>query len=65
MSWVQRLYETYERNGSCVGEGDNPLLPVGHTTQKRAHLQITLDGKGNFVRASVVSEAIANLLSMS
>ena len=39
MSWLQQLYETYEEC-SKVPEfvsGDNPLLPICHTTQN-AHI---------------------------
>jgi len=53
MSWIQKLYETYER---CVGReppGSEPLMPVGHTTQQ-AHIEIVIDGEGNFRRAAVI-----------
>lgn len=57
MSWVQKLYETYENCSSMIGaeNGENkvPLLPICHTTQK-AHIEIVIDGKGNFKRARVV-----------
>jgi len=57
MSWIQKLYETYENCQSMVGAGsaDNvvPLLPICHTTQK-AHIEIVIDQKGNFKRARVV-----------
>lgn len=57
MSWIQKLYETYNNCQSMIGAGtdDNevPLLPICHTTQK-AQIEITLDGKGQFRRARVV-----------
>jgi len=57
MSWMQKLYETYENCSSMIGkiESDNkiPLLPIYHTTQK-AHIEIVIDGEGNFKRAKVV-----------
>jgi CRISPR-associated protein Csd1 len=57
MSWLQQLYETYEEC-SKVPEfvtGDNPLLPICHTTQN-AHIEVILDGNGHFLRAKVLSK---------
>lgn len=57
MSWLQQLYETYEEC-SKVPEfvsGDNPLLPICHTTQN-AHIEVMLDGEGHFLRAKVLSK---------
>ena len=54
MSWIEKLYETYEQ---CAGRpqfASNPLLPIGHTTQQ-VHVEIVLDSHGGFRRASVVS----------
>ncbi len=57
MSWIQKLYETYNNCQSMVGReaGDNqvPLLPICHTTQM-AQIEITIDGNGNFSRARVI-----------
>lgn len=57
MSWIQKLYETYDNCQSMVGKStdDNktPLLPICHTTQK-AQIEIIIDQKGNFNRARVV-----------
>jgi CRISPR-associated protein Csd1 len=59
MNWIQSLYETYENCKSMVGvvgdENEVPLLPICHTTQK-AQIEITLDAKGNFRRASIVNK---------
>jgi CRISPR-associated protein Csd1 len=59
MNWIQSLYETYENCQNIIGvvESENqvPLLPICHTTQK-AHIEITLDAKGNFRRARVVDK---------
>lgn len=63
MSWIQKLYETYER---CAGhprfaaDGD-PLLPLQHTMQN-AQVEVTLDGQGRFVRAAVVDKERAPTL---
>lgn len=57
MSWLHQLYETY-KECSKVTEftaGTNPLLPICHTTQN-AHLEVVLDGDGNFLRAKVLSK---------
>lgn len=59
MSWMQKLYETYENCLSEVGVNseDNkvPLLPICHTTQQ-AQIEIVLDQDGNFKRARFVSK---------
>ncbi|MHB9139773.1 MAG: type I-C CRISPR-associated protein Cas8c/Csd1, partial [Victivallaceae bacterium] len=57
MSWIQKLYETYER---CVdlpnsGEASVALTPLYHVKQQ-AHIEITIDGDGNFRRASVIDK---------
>jgi CRISPR-associated protein Csd1 len=57
MSWIQKLYETYENCHSMIGKGspekEVPLLPICHTTQQ-AHIEIVIDQQGNFKRARVV-----------
>jgi CRISPR-associated protein Csd1 len=65
MAWIQKLYETYESCTSAVGietdGGKVPLLPVCHTTQK-AHIEIVIDGKGNFKRAQVIPKQQARTI---
>ena len=56
MSWIQKLYETYEQCVRAPHFDSNPLLPIGHTTQK-AHIEVTIDGEGNFLRANVITKA--------
>jgi CRISPR-associated protein Csd1 len=58
MSWIEKLYQTYENNIDKIGDkcDTTPLLPLFHTTKKRAHVEIVLDGQGMFQRASVISE---------
>ncbi len=59
MSWIQRLHETYNSCHSHVGvtvEDCVPLLPTHHIFQN-AHIEITLNGQGKFLRASEVSKA--------
>jgi CRISPR-associated protein Csd1 len=57
MSWIQELYKTYNNCQAMIGdepnEKDVPLLPICHTTQK-AHIEVVIDGDGNFKRAKVV-----------
>ncbi|MDE1163059.1 MAG: type I-C CRISPR-associated protein Cas8c/Csd1 [Acidobacteriaceae bacterium] len=53
MSWLQRLVETYD---ACFGKSAYvklALTPINHVEQQ-AHLEITLDKDGEFLRASVV-----------
>ncbi|MBN2301401.1 MAG: type I-C CRISPR-associated protein Cas8c/Csd1 [Lentisphaerae bacterium] len=61
MSWIEKLYKTYENNINSIGCGDVPLLPVCHTTQK-AQVQIILDIEGEFLRASVVTKTDARTI---
>lgn len=60
MSWLQKLYETYE---ACKGRGlaGKPLAPIAHTTQQ-AHVEVVLDGEGEFLRASVLEKADSTTL---
>jgi CRISPR-associated protein Csd1 len=54
MSWIQKLYETYE---ACSGNEDIPdieeLCPVGYAVQN-AHIEVVVDQNGNFRRASLI-----------
>ncbi len=63
MSWIEKLYRTYENNLNNIGNPNDPtpLLPVSHTTQN-AHVQIVIDGHGNFLRASVISKSDAKTI---
>ncbi len=57
MSWIQKLYETYNNCQSNIGysgeEGIRPLLPICHSTT-RAHIEIVISNDGSFRRANVV-----------
>ena len=55
MSWIQRLYETYEQCADTPQFEKEPLLPVSHTEQQ-AHVEVVLDQDGNFQRAAVVAK---------
>ncbi len=56
MSWIRKLYETYN---ACTGNENIPdisdLCPVGYSVQN-AHVEVILDDKGNFKRASLVQK---------
>ena len=53
MSWLVGLYETFENNKALLHAPGDSLTPICHTTQQ-AHLEVVLDGHGQFLRASVV-----------
>jgi CRISPR-associated protein Csd1 len=57
MSWIQKLYETYNNCQSMIGaelnDNEVPLIPICHTTQK-AQIEIVIDGNSNFRRARVI-----------
>ena len=60
MNWMQSLYETYEQcaKGGLVGYVSGtkrPLLPICHITIQ-AHIEVVIDGSGNFRRARLVSK---------
>lgn len=62
MSWIQKLYETYD---VCSGNNEIPdsdtLCPVGYSSQN-AQIEVVLDDKGNFRRASFVQKESAKTL---
>ncbi len=59
MGWMQKLYDTYNncQPANLFGQssGDNPLLPISHTTQL-AHIEVVIDQNGEFNRARVLSK---------
>ncbi|MCA9423408.1 MAG: type I-C CRISPR-associated protein Cas8c/Csd1, partial [Nitrospira sp.] len=58
MSWIEKLYRTYESNIGAVearGNEEASLLPICHTTQN-AHIEVTIDDQGNFRRAATISK---------
>ncbi|HRE15562.1 MAG TPA: type I-C CRISPR-associated protein Cas8c/Csd1, partial [Rhodocyclaceae bacterium] len=61
MSWIQKLYETYEACAGREPEGTDPLMPICHTTQQ-AQIEVVLDQDGNFKRASVVDKTSATTM---
>jgi len=55
VSWIHKLYETYEQ---CQGRdmaGETRLLPVSHA-QQQAHIEIALDVQGGFKTARLINK---------
>lgn len=50
---MQRLYETYERCSGASQFESRRLQPIGHTKQQ-AHIEVVLNGKGEFLRAEIL-----------
>lgn len=55
MSWIQRLYETYEKALVNPPETSQALMPINHTLQN-AHIKIVIDQSGNLIRADVLGK---------
>ena len=58
MSWMQKLYRTYneiEKNPNLSDLEKEKLAPLWHSPQT-AHIQITLDGDGKFLGARVLTD---------
>jgi len=61
MSWVQKLYETYNQCADAMNVPAEKLWPVSHLV-KKAHVEIVIDGEGNFRRAKKLGRADASTL---
>ena len=57
MGWMKILYDTYARNLNLVADytADFPLCPVANM-DATAQIEITIDGDGNFMRATAVTD---------
>ncbi len=55
MSWLARLYETYEAGVKLNLPEDSRPMPISHTLQN-AHIHIVIGDNGNFKRASVLEK---------
>ena len=55
MSWMAKLYETYEKGIEFAESEGTALMPISHTLQN-AHINIVLNGDGDFKRASVLEK---------
>ena len=61
MSWMMELVKTYDTHADLVGKADvegskGVLTPICHVT-KEAQIEITINGKGEFIHARVLSQA--------
>jgi len=63
VSWIERLVETYDLAEGRPEDIDGgfPLMPICHTMQN-AHIEITIDINGNFLRGTVIDKASAPTL---
>ncbi|MGL4448668.1 MAG: type I-C CRISPR-associated protein Cas8c/Csd1 [Aeromonas sp.] len=61
MSWIQKLYETYDACSGNEPENGLALMPICHTTQQ-AQIEIVLHADGEFKRAAVVEKTSATTL---
>lgn len=59
MSWMNKLYATYENCESMVGKREandkTPLLPIAHSTQN-AQIEVSLDINGDFKDAGAIDK---------
>jgi len=55
MSWMAKLYETYEVGTKLDLAGQDQLMRICHTPQN-AHIKIAIDNEGNFLRAEVLQK---------
>ena len=60
MSWINKLYDTYENCRNEVGvpgtdERRITLLPIAHSTQN-AQIEVVINGDGNFLRARLLDK---------
>lgn len=55
MSWMAKLYETYEKAMTLDLPEEKQLMPTSHTMQN-AHINIQIDLDGNFIGAKVLEK---------
>lgn len=55
MSWMAKLYDTYEQAMQLDLPNDKRLMPISHTLQN-AHINIQIDRDGNFLGAKVLEK---------
>lgn len=62
MSWIQKLYDTYELCKGLELGGAAVLLPVSHAFQQ-SHIEVTLDASGKFESAKVIGKVETSMPS--
>ncbi|WP_321491477.1 type I-C CRISPR-associated protein Cas8c/Csd1 [uncultured Desulfobacter sp.] len=55
MSWMAKLYDTYETGMGLDLPDENKLMPISHTLQN-AHINIVIDSNGCFKRAEILEK---------
>ncbi len=55
MSWMERLYKTYEAGMQLDLPDSDQLMPISHTLQN-AHIKIIIDAQGSFKHAEVLEK---------
>lgn len=55
MTWLQKLYETYDAVQHLELDGEETVMPISHTLQN-AHINIVIDSEGSFKRAQVLEK---------
>jgi CRISPR-associated protein Csd1 len=55
MSWIQKLYDTYEKCDDAPQFATDPLMPMCHILQK-AHIEVVIDVSGEFRSARVLQK---------
>ena len=55
MSWMAKLYQTYEAGVHLDLQDADKLMPISHTLQN-AHINIVIDGNGLFLRAEILEK---------
>jgi CRISPR-associated protein Csd1 len=55
MTWIQKLYDTYEKCDDAPQFATDPLMPMCHVLQK-AHIEVVIDVSGEFRSARVLQK---------
>lgn len=55
MSWIEKLYDTYECCNGAHQFDTDPLMPICHCMQQ-AHIEVTIDGSGTYKGARVLQK---------
>ncbi len=68
MNWLANLSNTYDNHMDAIGKfevkkngREYALIPISHTTQS-AHIEVRLNGKGEFLRAKVIEKEEGNTI---
>ncbi|KQO14752.1 type I-C CRISPR-associated protein Cas8c/Csd1 [Paenibacillus sp. Leaf72] len=68
MSWLANLSRTYDNHAESIGQFEKKrngreyaLIPISHTTQS-AHIEVILNGQGEFLKAEVIVKEEASTI---